>query len=105
MVKSRDIFSFGENHIIMNAFGVIAISDEEKANMTERPLTMRRILTEEERKTILAEGKAEGKTEGKAEVIQSLMNSLKISFEEAVKLLGISDEEQTVITQFLDLKA
>ena len=70
---------------------------------------MRRILTEEERKTILAEGKAEGKTEGKAEgkaeVIQSLMNSLKISFEEAVKLLGISDEEQNVITHFLDLKA
>ncbi len=37
---------------------------------------------------------AEGKAEGKAEALRNVMQNLEMSFEEAVKILMIPDEEQ-----------
>ena len=40
------------------------------------------------------EGRAEGRIEGKKEAVKSLMRNLSVSLEQAMELLGISEEER-----------
>ena len=40
------------------------------------------------------EGRAEGRIEGKKEAVKNLMRNLSVSLEQAMELLGISEEER-----------
>ncbi len=99
----------GELIDLMNAFGITAFTDEEKAELTEGPLTERKILSAKERKTIFksgkAEGKAEGRAEGKTEDLQIIMETLKLPFADAAQLLRIPEAEQEAIRKRIALNA
>ena len=95
----------GELIDLMNAFGITALTDEEKAELTEGPLTERKILSAKERKTIFKNGRAEGRAEGKTEDLQIIMETLKLPFAEAAQLLRIPEAEQEAIRKRIALNA
>ena len=65
------------------------------------------VLSEEEKEKIrreyLAEGKAEGKAEERAKSVRNLMQNMNLSSEEAMRMLGIPEEEQKAVLEQIGL--
>ena len=92
---------------LMASLGIANISDAVLLN-TKEPVTMKRLLTENEREKFTAgeakgkaEGRAEGIAEGKAEDVQKLMKKQNMTAAQAMALLEIPEEEQELILNHL----
>ena len=83
---------------LMRSLGIANVSDRVLFN-TEDPVTMKRLLTEEERETM----KELGKAEGRAESVTNLMRSLNLSAEEAMNLLMIPAEARAAVMEQMRL--
>ena len=92
---------------IMNEFSIGIFENTVQSEMKEGYYSMISVLSEEEKEKIrreyLAEGKAEGKAEERAKSVRNLMQNMNLSSEEAMRMLGIPEEEQKAVLEQIGL--
>jgi len=94
---------------------ISVLSEEEKEKIREECREEFSVLTEEEKEKLrkefeavgeekgIAKGKAEGTAEGKAESVKNLIRNMNLSSEEAMRMLGIPEEEQKAVLEQIGL--
>ena len=90
---------------------ISVLSEEEKERIREECREEFSVLTEEEKEKLRKEfeavgeekGIAKGKAEGKAESVKNLIRNMNLSSEEAMRMLGIPEEEQKAVLEQIGL--
>ena len=90
---------------------ISVLSEEEKEKIREECREEFSVLTEEEKEKLRKEfeavgeekGIAKGKAEGKAESVKNLIRNMNLSSKEAMRMLGIPEEEQKAVLEQIGL--